>query len=369
MRAKDFTKGNIAYHNELNPAVWDGDELRPEVRYKLLEIAKRFLEYLDVPDFKLIDIVLRGSLVNYNYTAYSDFDLHLITDMSLLDTDIAENYYMAKKQIWNDEHDIIIRGHDVEMYVEDKDDTNVSAGTFSVLDNKWIKIPDYDPPSIDEKAVNAKVRDYIAQINRVLKTGNEQDLVHLKDKIKTMRQSGLEAGGEFSVENLAFKILRNKNYIKKLYQGINRAIDQELSIDEALEECEQGSWTLVEGAEGIEVKKSDMFDSTLASKLAQSPNLETKLREFLNFKKDSPGQSWGGSDSYFVNAGPIGRAMPKLRHAHLTRDLSLFYTIEGRNPTTIKLYGIFSHQESGTGTPGSVQKQKTIAKVLKRQEI
>ena len=232
MRAKDFTQGNIAYHSELNPAVWDDTELRPEVRFKLLEIAKRFIEYLDVPNFKLIDIVLRGSLVNYNYTAYSDFDLHLITDVGALDCDIAENYYMAKKQIWNDEHDIVIRSHDVELYVEDKDDVNISAGTFSVLDNKWLKVPEYDPPSIDERAVNAKVRDYIQQINRVLKSGDEGDLTRLKDKIKTMRQSGLEKGGEFSVENLAFKILRNKNYIKKLYTGITRAVDQELSIDE-----------------------------------------------------------------------------------------------------------------------------------------
>ena len=67
MRAKDLTRGNIAYHHTLNQDVWNGDELRVDVRYKLLEIAKRFVEYLDVPDFKLVDVILRGSLTIYNY--------------------------------------------------------------------------------------------------------------------------------------------------------------------------------------------------------------------------------------------------------------------------------------------------------------
>jgi hypothetical protein len=70
MRARDLTKGSIAYHNTLNQDVWDGNDLRVDVRYKLLEIAKRFIEYLEVPIFKLEDVILRGSLVNYNYTQY-----------------------------------------------------------------------------------------------------------------------------------------------------------------------------------------------------------------------------------------------------------------------------------------------------------
>jgi len=232
MRARDLTKGNIAYHNELNPAVWDGDELRVDVRYKLLEIAKRFIEYLEVPEFQLKDVILRGSLVNYNYTAYSDFDLHLVTDYKALDCDITEAFYMAKKRIWNDEHDIIIKGHEVELYVEDIDAVNVSAGTYSVLDAKWLRVPKYDPPEVDEGAVNVKARDLMTQITRAIKSGSVQDITRLQDKIKVMRQAGLDAKGEFSTENLAFKIIRNKGYLDKLYKNKNQKFDQELSIDE-----------------------------------------------------------------------------------------------------------------------------------------
>jgi len=233
MRAKDLVKGNIAYHHTLNQDVWDGDELRVDVRYKLLEIAKRFIEYLEIPNFKLVDVILRGSLVNYNYTQYSDFDLHIVTDYSALDGDITEPFYMAKKKIWNDEHDITIKGHEVELYVEDVGAENVSEGTYSVLDARWIRIPEYRKPSINDHAVNAKARDLMTQINRAIREGSVEDITRLQDKIKAARQAGLDAGGEFSTENLAFKIVRNKGYLDKLYKNKNQKFDQELSLDES----------------------------------------------------------------------------------------------------------------------------------------
>jgi len=198
-----------------------------------LEIAKRFIEYLEVPNFKLVDVILRGSLVNYNYTQYSDFDLHIVTDFAAIDSDITEPFYMAKKKIWNDEHDITIKGHEVELYVEDKAAKNVSEGTYSVLDAKWLRIPEYRKPSIDDSAVSTKARDLMTQINRAIKTGSLEDIERLQDKIKTMRQAGLDQGGEFSTENLAFKIVRNKGYLDKLYKNKNSKFDQELSLDES----------------------------------------------------------------------------------------------------------------------------------------
>ena len=232
MRARDLTKGSIAYHDQLNPEVWKGRELRVDVRYKLLEIAKRFIEYLEVPNFKLEDVILRGSLVNYNYTQYSDFDLHIVTDFSTLDCDITEAFYLAKKKIWNDEHDITIKGHEVELYVEDKAAKNVSEGTYSVLDGKWLRTPKFNPPTINDRAVSAKARDLMTQINRAVKQGSIEDITRLQDKIRNMRQAGLDAGGEFSTENLAFKIIRNKKFLDKLYKTKNSKVDQELSLDE-----------------------------------------------------------------------------------------------------------------------------------------
>ena len=366
MRARDLTKGTVAYHSELNPAAWDNNELRPEVRYKLLEIAQRFIEYLEVPNFKLLDVILRGSLVNYNYTAYSDFDLHIVTDYATLECDITEQYYMAKKKIWNDEHDITIRGHEVELYVEDRDEQNISAGTYSVLDNKWLKTPKYDPPTIDQTAVNTKARDLMTQINRAVRSGDVEEMNHLKDKIKTMRQAGLDREGEFSTENLAFKILRNKKSIEKLYKAIQRSVDQELSLDEALQLAEQGPWHVMEDAGPVQVRASSLLDDSLSNKPA---DIAERLRDFIEFKKANPLAQYGKKDTSFNPEGLFGRAIPKLRHAHLNLDISVFYTIEGRDPIQLKIYGVFRHKESGTAQADNKQVQKQLVKRLKQADV
>jgi hypothetical protein len=82
MRARDFTKNNVAYNSQLNPAAWDDNTLIEEVRNRLLEIAERFVSYLEIPNFKVEDVVLTGSMANYNWTKFSDFDVHVVTNYS-----------------------------------------------------------------------------------------------------------------------------------------------------------------------------------------------------------------------------------------------------------------------------------------------
>lgn len=228
----DYVKTNIAYHTTLNPIAWQDDDLRQEVKLKLLQIAKVFVQYLEIPNFKVLDIVLTGSMCNYNYTKYSDFDLHIVTHYSDLKCDnIAEALYRAKKQIWNDAHDITIRGHDVELYVEDSAEPPVSAGVYSLLRNKWLSEPKFEPPSINDSAVNHKVHDIIKQIDTAIETADDpQDVQRISDKIRKMRRSGLDRYGEFGVENLTFKVLRNLGYIDKLLHTYHNMQDTELSM-------------------------------------------------------------------------------------------------------------------------------------------
>lgn len=230
----DYAKGNIDYHDTLSHVAWQNNSLRKEVRARLLEIAKVFVDYLDVPNFEIADIVLTGSMANYNYTEYSDFDLHIITDYTDLQCeDLAAELYNAKKHIWNDAHDITIRGHEVEMYVEDINTPPVSSGVFSVLSNKWIKEPTKENPEVDTDAVNNKVRDLVDQIYRALASADDaQDIRRLIEKLRKMRRSALDIGGEFSVENLAYKVLRNEGYIQHIYDTLVSIQDQQLTMRE-----------------------------------------------------------------------------------------------------------------------------------------
>lgn len=230
----DYTSGNIDYHKTLSPLAWEDNKLRQEVQLKLLEIARAFVGYLDIPNFKIEDIVLTGSMANYNYTSFSDFDVHVVTKYSDLQCDnIAEAFYRAKKEIWNNEHDITIRGHDAELYVEDTETPPVSGGMYSILRDEWITEPEYDPPKINNTAVNAKARDLITQIEHAI-DGDAQDIERLRTKIRNMRRAGLDMGGEFSVENLAFKILRNEGYLDKLHNAQTKKVDKQLSLESAL---------------------------------------------------------------------------------------------------------------------------------------
>jgi hypothetical protein len=234
MRARDFVKPNIAYHSELNPIAWHHGRLRPEVQERLLRIAKIFEHYLEIPGFQVHDVVLTGSMANYNYTQYSDFDLHVITDYRDLQCDdLAEAFYQAKKKIWNDAHDITIHGHEVELYVEDTASAPVSGGIYSVSDDQWVKEPNYDPPKINNTAVNAKVRDLVKRITAVIKERDAGAMKQLMTKLRKMRRSGLDREGEFGVENLTFKILRNQGYIDRLHQAEIDQLDAELSLSDS----------------------------------------------------------------------------------------------------------------------------------------
>lgn len=236
------------YNDELNPKFWDkhvnknGDvkwEFDPLVRKKLLKISEDFFsKYEDLlKSTPIDDIQLTGSLANFNYTDLSDLDVHVLIDFGKVDApkEILKAAIDGIRFIWNLRHDVVIRGHDVELYLQDKDEPHTASGLFSLKNNEWIKSPKFDPPSVDEQDVEKKFQGISSEIkeleNKLLLVGqlpsNSKDLYKrankLKDKIQKMRKEGLSKEGEFSVGNLAFKKLRNEGYIEKLIDIISGA--------------------------------------------------------------------------------------------------------------------------------------------------
>jgi hypothetical protein len=142
--------------------------------------------------------------------------------------------------------------------------------------------------------------------------------------------------------------------------------------DRALIEAHHGTWkelaTEGQTSQSVKLLTCPLFDKTLAEK-SNIPGVAEKFNSFVEQKTANPAAPFGSKDSPFMNAGPLSMAVPKLRHAHLTRDLSVFYTIGGKDPTVIRLYGIFSHKDSGTGTPGSTAKQKSLGQRMKYSEF
>ena len=220
------------FHDTLNPKLWVNNKLKPEVANKLKEIANAFIESLEVPREAIEDIVITGSSASYNYTPHSDIDLHLIVDFDKVHKDcpIVGEYLISKKSEFNNNHDIYIYGVPVEVYAEATDNENVHNGLYSLKDGKWIDEPKKLKPVNNDVAVNAKYKELARAIDEV---ADKDEATQLMDKIKRMRKAGLTKEGEFSVENLVFKKLRNEGYIGKLADIKKEEIDKELSLEEA----------------------------------------------------------------------------------------------------------------------------------------
>ena len=220
------------YNDTLNPNIWDNLELKPEIKEKLLQIGKDF--YADTEtDAPLKDVLFVGSLANYNWSDTSDFDVHVVIDFKDVDenVELVEKLVNALKSKWNDEHDIHLKGHNVEVYIQDVTKENRSTGVYSLMQDKWISEPQKENIEIDKEKIQEKYNDFVRKINSALKA---QDIDKLKSIIKDvydMRQAGLDKSGELSTENLVFKILRNRNYIEKLKQEIINLYDKKQSLN------------------------------------------------------------------------------------------------------------------------------------------
>lgn len=232
--------------DELNPKVWNGNNIDPEIRENLLKIAEDFYKSTDL-DVEVKDIILTGSLANYNWSEkYSDYDLHILIDFDDVDdnVELVKKYVDSAKKNWNDEHDIKVKGYEVEVYIQDIDEPHKSTGIFSLLKDKWNVRPEKVEFEPDEESLREKsksimmmVDDLESQIDEDKYDNFNEKLTKVWDKVKKFRKSGLEESGELSLGNLIFKLLRRNGYIGKIIDMKRESYDKQfesLSEDDVL---------------------------------------------------------------------------------------------------------------------------------------
>jgi hypothetical protein len=226
----------------LNPAAFEGDIMIPEIRERLLEIAQDFIDGIE---FKMDveDITLTGSLANYNWSRYSDFDLHLLVDFAAIDGDkeLVKRFFQDIKAIWNIRHNIFLKGFEVEIYVQDTNESHMSSGVYSVQNDEWVIKPEREETAkfpVDQPNIEKKADDIVFQIDRAERMFDDGELSdaldaidRLKQKVRNLRKTGLsKADGVYSVENLAFKTLRRSGELERLSTLKNKAYDRHMSI-------------------------------------------------------------------------------------------------------------------------------------------
>lgn len=240
-RYNEFINETKYYNETLNPKFWnDNKELNSRIKGKLLTIANDFYDGTDL-ETEIKDIHLTGSLANYNYNDYSDFDVHILVDFSEIndDDDLVRKSLDGLRFIWNTKHDITIQGHEVELYIQDEKEKHTASGLYSLMNSEWIKEPVYKQPTIDDIEVKEKTEIYQKDIDRLDKLSNgdtelaEIDIYFdyakkLKTKIHQGRKEGLDSKqAEYSVENLVFKELRNSGHFGVLIELIDKLYDKQ----------------------------------------------------------------------------------------------------------------------------------------------
>ena len=222
-------------HDTLSVKLWEDEKLKPEIREQLLEIADVFVDYLGI-DIDVVDITFTGSYANYNYTPYSDIDLHIIVDTMSIndDVDLVEEFLKAKRQYWNERHDIRVQNIEVELYAQDSKEKHESSGVYSIKNDDWIVKPSKFKDRFDQKNIARKVKYFKKKISMEIENAKEKKdidgLDRLIKKIRDMRKSGLEKAGEMSDENIIYKVLRSEGDIQKLFDMKDNVFDVDLSL-------------------------------------------------------------------------------------------------------------------------------------------
>ena len=238
---------SFSIKDTLNPKVWENPEkpnntvMIPKVRKALMRIAEEFIDDLG-DDVFVEDVYLMGSLANFNWSEYSDFDLHVIVDFDKYEKqeELYKELFDLKKKLFNDKHNIKIFGYDVEVYAQGISDESHSDGVYSVMNNEWVHKPKRTSKDLDMSVLKTKIKSWTDKIDDAIEDakseGNVETLKKLKDKLKDYRQSGLDKDGEFSYENLVFKYLRRSGHIGKLFDEKTKIKDKELSIETQIQE-------------------------------------------------------------------------------------------------------------------------------------
>ena len=240
---QDFDVSKLTIHDKLNEKFWIRGKLKEDVTEKLMEIAQDFFKSLQdevpgIPDFE--DVTFTGSLASYNYHDLSDIDLHIILDFNKIQEspEILEKFFTVKRIQWNNSHRIMILGHEVEIYIQDSNEEHIANGVFSILRQDWLEMPVKERVDIDYEGTKKKYSAISAEIKELSNMFHEKKYkeVHdysimLKEKIKRMRQSGLESSGTYSNENLAFKMLRINGELEILNSLKISSYDKMMSLE------------------------------------------------------------------------------------------------------------------------------------------
>lgn len=239
--------------------IWGDDgNLDPCVRRVLMDISDDFWEFCNIRWVKPKTVLLTGSICNFNWSEYSDIDVHVVVDFSEIhdNKEFVQEYFDDKKNDWNNSHENLnVYGFPVELYVEDINAGTTSAGIYDLWKNEWLKEPEegnLEPIKLNKYAIKQVASEIMTEIDDLCDAFDNEDDKHkieeigdaaddLSKKIKATRKIGLKKG-EMGSGNIVYKVIRRMGYLDKLwklktdcYDKIN-SIGQDKTFEEKITE-------------------------------------------------------------------------------------------------------------------------------------
>ncbi len=225
-------KESLRTHSKLNSKLFDENHfLKDDVRKGLIEIADKFIaDFLEqgIP-LKVYDYWLVGSNAAYNYQYDSDIDLHLIIDSSDIKADpkIVRLLFDYAKAALTKSYDITIKGHPVEIYLEDGGSSAASNGVYSIKNNRWVKIP---KPLEDATLYPEETKEFKDLLSEYYNLEGSEVEAFI-DKLYMMRKESLASEGEFGLGNLIFKEFRNTGRLDDLKERLYQYESKRLTLE------------------------------------------------------------------------------------------------------------------------------------------
>jgi len=316
----------------LNTELWPNENLDPKIQKQLLKIANGFIKDIELPKgTKIKDIIFTGSLANFNWSKFSDIDIHVVINFNQFQAEpiLIQGYFNSQKTLWNQEHDIKLFDYPVEMYVQDTNQKLTATAVYSIINNKWVKKPKAKAFQLDKKNVKNKAEKFIGFLKDIrddYQNKQFQTVVDkskkLKDKIKQMRKAGLENGGEFSLENIVFKTLRRTPFMEILDSFNVKAYDALMSVDENIENLNESQ--NINNFNFIEKQDEDVFSITAIHNGKELGHFTADImtNAYWYFSDDMPEEDYDDIfiDDQFVRINHI-KINPEARRKGLGKEL------------------------------------------------
>jgi len=235
-------------------------------------------------------------------------------------------------------------------------------------DNGYFTTAEHDDPR--PKVVSNALRTELEpRLKEELKKLQKQkrDFLALKAKVESGFLYGKEYKDQISKEKWK-EITQNLKGINKQLKFLPKKYDEvpavnKSALERIVQAIEENKWSLVESSFDVQFLSCKLYDDTTKN---LDPTVKQKLESFKQFKKDYPLKPFGGTDRTLgLSHTPYGGM--KLMHAHLARDAVLVYSINGKDPIQIKLYGVFKHDDLGIGQPANKRKSANMATQLSNQ--